>query len=186
MDDVTIVQLFWDRSEKAIEAVSSKYGRYCHAIAKNILTSPEDAEECVNDTYLATWNSIPPKRPTVLPPFLGRITRNLALNRFNKEHAEKRGGGNLPLVLDELSEVIAGSESADSELYRKELLSVINDFLASLPSDKRKIFVCRYWYSDSVKDIAGRMKMTENNVSVSLNRMRNQLRTKLLEGGLIS
>ena len=85
-----------------------------------------------------------------------------------------------------MSEVIAGSESADSELYRKELLSVINDFLASLPSEKRKIFVCRYWYSDSVKDIAGRMNMTENNVSVSLNRMRNQLRTKLLEGGLIS
>lgn len=186
MDDAAIVQLFWDRSEKAIEAVTKKYGRFCHAIAMNILGSAQDAEECVNDTYLATWNSIPPKRPSILPPFLGRITRNLSINLYKKNHAEKRGGGNLPLVLDELSEVIAGEESADSELFRKELLEQINEFLSELPSDKRKIFVCRYWYADSVKDIAERMNMTENNVSVSLNRMRNQLRTKLLEGGLIS
>ena len=186
MDDSSIVLLLWNRSETALKELAAKYGRFCHKIALNILGSSEDAEECVNDTYLSVWNSIPPHRPSVLPPYIGRIAKNHALNLYNKKHAEKRGGSNLPLVFEELDEVIAGSESADSELYRQEMIAAINDFLGSLPEEKRKIFVRRYWYSDSVKDIAARMQMTENNVSVSLNRMRNQLRTKLLEGGLIS
>ena len=173
MDDSSIVLLLWNRSETALKELAAKYGRFCHKIALNILGVPEDAEECVNDTYLSVWNSIPPHRPSVLPPYIGRIAKNHALNLYNKKHAEKRGGSNLPLVFEELDEVIAGSESADSELYRREMIAA-------------KIFVRRYWYSDSVKDIAARMQMTENNVSVSLNRMRNQLRTKLLEGGLIS
>lgn len=186
MDDSSIVLLLWNRSETALKELAAKYGRFCHKIALNILGVPEDAEECVNDTYLSVWNSIPPHRPSVLPPYIGRIAKNHALNLYNKKHAEKRGGSNLPLVFEELDEVVAGSESADSELYRQEMIAAINDFLGSLPEEKRKIFVRRYWYSDSVKDIAARMQMTENNVSVSLNRMRNQLRTKLLEGGLIS
>ena len=186
MDDASIVQLFWDRCEQAIKEVAAKYGRFCHRIAMNILGVTEDAEECVNDTWLSTWNSIPPKRPDNLPPYLGRITKNHALNLYNKRNAEKRGGSNLPLVFEELDEVIAGSETADSELFRKELLAAINGFLAELPEDKRKIFVCRYWYADSVKSIAERMHMTENNVSVSLNRMKSRLREKLLEGGLLS
>lgn len=186
MDDASIVQLFWDRSEKALKEVAAKYGRFCHKIALNILGISEDAEECVNDTYLSAWNSMPPKRPQVLPPYLGRITKNHALNLYNKKHAEKRGGGNLALVFDELDEVLSGSETADSELFRKELLSLINGFLSDLPKDKRQIFICRYWYADSVKDIAERMHMTENNVSVSLNRMRSGLRKKLEEGGYFS
>ena len=186
MDDSSIVLLLWNRSETALKELAAKYGRFCHKIALNILGVPEDAEECVNDTYLSVWNSIPPHRPSVLPPYIGRIAKNHALNLYNKKHAEKRGGSNLPLVFEELDEVIAGYESADSALYRQELLSVINEFLGTLPSDKRKIFVRRYWYADSVKDIAARMHMTENNVSVSLNRMRSRLREILQEGGLLS
>ena len=186
MEDQAIVQLFWDRDEQALSAVAEKYGHFCTSIARNIVGSTEDAEECVNDAYLATWNSIPPKKPELLAPFIGRITRNLAINRYKMNHADKRGGGDLPLVLDELSEVIAGKESADSELFRKELLSAINGFLSALPSEKRKIFVCRYFYADSLKDIAARMKMSENNVSVTLSRLKAGLREKLLEGGLLS
>lgn len=186
MDDVSIVQLFWNRSEKAISEVAKKYGRFCMTIARNILGNPEDSEECVNDAYLSLWNTIPPKKPSVLPPFLGRITRNLALNLYKKNHAEKRGGGEFPLVLEELSEVIAGSDSADSELYKKEIMRVVSAFLAELTPEKRKIFVHRFWYADSVKNIAHQMKMTENNVSVTLNRLRTQLREKLQEGGLVS
>jgi RNA polymerase sigma-70 factor (ECF subfamily) len=186
MDDTAIVQLFWERSEQAIKEVAKKYSHFCMSIARNILGNPEDAEECVNDAYLSLWNAIPPKKPAVLPPFLGRITRNLALNRYKKNHAAKRGSGEFAIVLDELSEVIAGQETADSELYQEELLAAVNGFLTSLPPEKRKIFVCRYWYAESVKDIARRMNMTENNVSVTLNRLKNQLRTLLLEGGLLS
>ena len=186
MDDTSIVKLLWDRCEQALKELAAKYGRFCHKIALNILGSSEDAEECVNDTYLSVWNSIPPQRPSVLPPYVGRITKNHALNMYNKKHAEKRGGSNLTLVFEELDEVIAGYESADSALYRRELLSVISEFLEVLPEDKRKIFVRRYWYADSVKDIAARMHMTENNVSVSLNRMRSRLREILQEGGLLS
>jgi len=186
MDDSSIVQLFWDRSEQALKAVTQKYGRFCTSIAKNILVNSEDAEECVNDAYLAVWNSIPPQRPSVLAPFIGKITRNLAINLYKKNHAEKRGGGEVPVVLDELAEVIAGKESADSELLRKEMMAVVSSFLAEQTPEKRKIFVCRYWYADSVKDIARRMNMTENNVSVTLNRLRKQLNTLLREGGLIS
>ncbi len=185
-DDSSIVQLFWERSEKALTVVAEKYGRFCSSIARNILGNPEDTEECVNDTYLAVWNSIPPHRPAVLAPFIGRIARNLALNRYKMNHADKRGGGEFPLVLDELSEVIEGKETADSELYRKELMEVVNAFLAKLPPEKRKIFVCRYFYADSIKDIALRMNMTQNNVAVTLNRLKKQLRQLLLEGDLIS
>ena len=186
MDDASIVKLFWDRSEQALTAIAQQYGRFCTSIAKNILGSDEDAEECVNDAYLAVWNSIPPKKPPVLAPYVGRITRNLAVNRYKKNRADKRGGGEMPLVLDELSEVIAGTESADSELLRNEMLSAVSAFVAELPPEKRKIFLCRYWYADSIKDIAHRLNMTENNVSVTLNRLKKQLRDKLSEGGLLS
>ena len=185
MDDASIVQLFWDRSEKALKEVAAKYGRFCHKIALNILGISEDAEECVNDTYLSAWNSMPPKRPQVLPPYLGRITKNHALNLYNKKHAEKRGGSNLALVFDELDEVLSGSETADSELFRKELLGQINDFLSQLPSDKRKIFVCRYWYFDSIEDIASRFNYSQSKVKMMLKRSRDRLREHLLKEGVV-
>lgn len=183
MDDKSIVQLYWDRDEQAISATSEKYGNYCTTIARNILGNNEDADECVNDTYLHVWNSIPPHRPQILSAFLGKITRNLSLNRYKMNTADKRGGGEIPAVLDELAEIVSGKENVESEIDRKELSRTINEFLGTLSNDKRNIFVCRYWFSESVIEIAKRHHMTENNVSVQLNRVRRKLHDYLLERG---
>lgn len=183
MDDEKIVQLYWDRNDQAITATADKYGRYCASIAKNILDNKEDAEECVNDTYLNAWNSMPPHRPSILSTFLGKITRNLSFNKYKYNTADKRGGGEVALVLDEIAELVSGTDSVEQEVSRKELLKAIDAFLDRLPPDKRSIFVCRYWYFDSVSDIAYRFGMTENNVSVTLNRLRLKLHNNLLERG---
>ena len=184
MDDHIIIQMFWDRNEKAISATSEKYGIYCLSIAKNILCNQEDAEECVNDTYLKTWNSIPPNRPSSLSAYLGKIVRNLSFNLYKKNKTEKRGSGNVDLVLDELSELIADPNIPEEEYDSKLISEAVDSFLADLPAKKRKLFVCRYWYSDSVKDISERFGMTENSVSVALNRLRTKLRNYLLERGI--
>lgn len=183
MEDSEIVQLYWKRNEQALSATADKYGRYCTSIAKNILGNSEDAEECVNDTYLNAWNSIPPHKPGVLSAFLGKITRNLSFNRYRHNTADKRGGGETAVVLDELLDIVSDTESMEQEMEYRELVKAIDSFLAALPSQKRNIFVCRYWYFDSVSRIASRFQMTENNVSVTLNRIRVQLREYLLEGG---
>lgn len=183
MDDEKIVQLYWDRSELAIIATADKYGSYCVSIAKNILGNKEDAEECVNDTYLNAWNSMPPHRPSILSTFLGKITRNLSFNKYKYNTANKRGGGETALVLDEIAELVSGTDNVEQEIHHKELLKAIDSFLDRLPSDKRSIFVRRYWYFDSISDIASRFGMTENNVSVTLNRLRLKLHNDLLERG---
>lgn len=183
MDDSAIVQLYWDRDKKAIDATSEKYGRYCESIANNILGNREDAEECVNDTYLNAWNSIPPQRPQMLAAYLGKLTRNISLNLYKKNRAKKRGGSHVPLILDELEEVISNSEGPDERYQRKELIDAINSFLKTVPISKRKLFVCRYWYADDIKDIAARFGISESNVSVSLNRLRKKLHSYLLERG---
>ena len=183
MDDIKIVQLYWDRNEQAIPATTDKYGNYCTSIAKNILGNYEDAEECVNDTYLNAWNSMPPHRPSILSTFLGKITRNLSLNRYKHNTADKRGGGQAIVVFDEIAELVSDTDSVEQEINRKELIRAIDDFLDRLPTDKKKIFVCRYWYFDSVSDIANRFGMKENNVSVMLSRLRLKLHKYLLERG---
>ncbi|MBS6218157.1 MAG: sigma-70 family RNA polymerase sigma factor [Clostridiales bacterium] len=183
MDDARIVQLYWDRDEQAIPATSEKYGRYCNSIAKNILGNPEDAEECVNDTYMSAWNTMPPHRPNTLSVFLGKLTRNLSLNRYKQNTAGKRGGGEVPVVLDEITALVSDTDSIEQEIDRVELIKAIDTFLDRLPSDKRRIFVCRYWYFDSISNIASRFGMTENNVSVTLNRLRSKLHNYLLERG---
>lgn len=183
MDDNKILQLYWDRDEKAISATSKKYGSYCQSIARNILGNVEDAQECVNDTYLNAWNSIPPQRPKMLSTYLGKITRNLSFNLYKKNKAEKRGGSQIPLVLDELAEVSSTAANPEGEWNRKEIVEAINSFLSSIPTEKRKLFVCRYWYADSVKDIAEKFGMTEGNVSVTLNRLRKKLHNYLEERG---
>ena len=183
MDDGGIVQLYWDRDERAIPETAAKYGAYCAKIARNILGSAEDAEECVNDTWLRAWNAIPPARPGVLPAFLGKITRNLSINRHARSTAAKRGGGEYPAALDELGELVSGSDSVEQELGRRELVRAIDAFLGALPADKRGIFVCRYWYFDSVSEIARRFGMPENNVSVTLHRLRAAMRDHLSERG---
>lgn len=183
MDDGKIVQLYWDRDEQAIPATADKYGNYCASIARNILGSQEDAEECVNDAYLCAWNSMPPHRPKMLSVFLGKLTRNVSLNRYKYDTAEKRGGGEVPVVLDEIAELVSGTDSVEQEVDRGELVSAIDAFLKRLPADRRSMFVCRYWYFDSVSSIASRFGMTENHVSVTLNRLRFKLRHDLLERG---
>ena len=183
MEDAKIVQLYWDRNEQAIPATADKYGNYCTSIAKNILGNHEDAEECVNDTYLNAWKSMPPHRPSILSTFLGKITRNLSLNRYKHNTADKRGGGQATVVLDEIAEFVSDLDSVEQEINQKELVMAIDSFLNRLPSDKKNIFVCRYWYFDSISDIANRFGMTENNVSVTLNRLRLKLHNYLLERG---
>lgn len=183
MDDVQIVQLYWDRNELAISATSNKYGNYCATIARNILDNKEDAEECVNDTYLSAWNSMPPHRPRHLSTYLGKLTRNVSLNRYKHNTAYKRGGSQTSLVFEEIAGFVSDIDSVEQELDRKELVRAINNFLKRLSPIKRSVFVCRYWYFDSVSDIAKRFGMTENNVSVTLNRLRLKLRKYLLERG---
>lgn len=183
MDDTKIVQLYWDRNEQAIPATADKYGNYCTSIAKNILGNREDAEECVNDTYMNAWNSMPPHRPNILSTFLGKIVRSLSIKRYKHNTANKRGGGQAAVVLDEIAEFVSDTDSVEQEIDRKELVKAIDRFLDSLPSGKRSIFVCRYWYFDSISDIANRFGMTENNVSVTLNRLRLKLHNYLLERG---
>ena len=183
MDDKQIIQLFFDRNEKAIEATADKYGNYCNSIAFNILSNSEDAEECVNDTYVKAWNSIPPSKPSELRTFLGKITRNLAFDVYKKKKTEKRGGGQIDVLLDELAECIPGGNEPDKEYDKKELQNDINDFLGCIDKEKSALFVRRYWYSESITKIADRYHMSENRVSVTLNRIRKKLHNYLAERG---
>ena len=183
MDDAIIVQLYWDRNEQAISATADKYGQYCSVIADNILGNSEDAEECVNDTYMKAWNAIPPSRPNRLATYLGKITRNLAFDKFKHNKAEKRGGGELPIILDELAECVSGKESVENEFDRKTHISAIDAFLETLPKQKQMLFIRRYWYSDSVSDIATRYSLSAGSVAMQLSRMRKSMRIYLTERG---
>ena len=177
MDDAQIVQLYWDRNEQAIHATSDKYGNYCTSIAKNILGNQEDAEECVNDTYLNAWNAMPPHRPSILSAFLGKITRNLSFNRYKHNTADKRGGGEIPAVLEELSDLVSGKDDVEQAFDQKELTKAIDT------PKKRSIFISRYWYTDSISEIAVRHNMNDGAVSMALNRIRLKLHNYLLERG---
>ena len=183
MNDESIVRLYWDRYEDAISVSSAKYGTYCATIANNILFNMSDAEECVNDTWLKAWNSIPPQRPAVLSAFLGKITRNLAFDLYRKLHREKRGGKNIDAVLDELEECVSGHDETEKQWEANELREEIDRFLLSLPEEKRYMFILRYWYADSVTDIAKRFGVSAGNVSVMLNRIRGKLKDHLTEKG---
>lgn len=183
MEDSEIIRLYWERSADAITATAGKYGGYCRAIARNILGSEEDAEECVNDAWLRLWNAIPPQRPTRLSAFLGRVVRNLALDRFQQARTEKRGGGTLELVLDELSECVSGGETVEQAIDRAELLAAINGFLGSLPKQKRDLFVLRYWHTYPIADIAARHGLSVGSATMHLKRCREKLRNYLKERG---
>ena len=183
MDDNGIIQLYWDRNDQAIKATSEKYGPYCKVIAKNILNNEEDAEECVNDTYLNAWNSMPTHWPEHLVTFLGKITRNLSFNKYKHDHAGKRGGGEITLVLDELTDCISDVDDVEQIIGRQELVKAINSFVRSLSVSKRNIFVRRYWYADSVSEIANDNGMLQGTVSKMLERIRKQLRVYLTERG---
>ncbi|MBE6642066.1 MAG: sigma-70 family RNA polymerase sigma factor [Clostridia bacterium] len=183
MEDKDIIQLYFERSEKAIEATNEKYGRYCRKIAYNILYSDLDAEECVNDTYLNAWNAIPPQNPHRLSAFLGRITRNLALKKYAHSNAKKRKGECVS-VISELDECIPSTEGSDvaDEIALK---MAVNGFLESLNPKTRIVFFQRYWYFLSIKEIALENSMTETNVKVSLKRTREKFKTHLEKEGII-
>lgn len=183
MDDNSIIQLYWDRNDQAIRATSEKFGHYCKTIARNILISEEDAEECVNDTYLNAWNSMPPHWPEQLAAFLGKITRNLSFNRYKHNHSEKCGGGELALVLAELADCISDVDNVEQMIDRQELIKAVNSFVRSLSVNKRNIFVRRYWYADSVAEIADDMDTLRGTVSKTLERTRKQLKAYLAERG---
>lgn len=179
MDDQAIVELYWSRSESALSETAAKYGAYCYSIAYNILTNREDAEESVSDTYLAAWSTIPPKRPVILATFLGKLIRRISIDRWRKRTADKRGGGETDLVLEELENCLAGSQNVENTYIRKELAAVINRFLDSLTQTERNVFLCRYWYLDSVADIAASFGFSQSKVASMLHRMRKKLRTHL-------
>ena len=184
MEDEKIIELYWKRSESAISETSAKYGGYCYSIAKNILSNREDAEESVNDTYLAAWNTMPPQRPSMLAAFLGKLTRYISLDRWKKRARLKRGGGELPLCLEELADCVSGRESTEDTVLRKELLSGINRFLEKLPPMERKVFLCRYWYLDSVQEIASRFGFSQSKTTSMLHRIRGKLNKYLEKEGL--
>ena len=181
MEDKYIVALFFARDEQAIRLSAERYGGYCHAIAYNILSSREDAEECVNDTYLQAWNSIPPHRPNSLSAFLGRITRRLAVDRVRERTAVKRGGGEINLIFDELADCIADEKTPEHEIVERESAEIINSFLASLPDTERRVFLRRYWFSDSIAAIADRFGFSESKIKSMLLRTRTKLKKHLTE-----
>ncbi|MCI9554942.1 RNA polymerase sigma factor [uncultured Oscillibacter sp.] len=184
MEDHAIVDLYWSRNPEAIQRTGEKYGSYCRAVAWNILADRRDAEECVNDTWLGAWNAIPENRPHLLAPFLGKITRNLAFTRWRASRAEKRGGGELPLVLEELEEC-ASSDNPLQAVEAAELEAVVNRFLHTLPERERNVFLRRYWFTEPMADIARRYGMREPTVRSSLFRSREKLRHYLEKEGLL-
>lgn len=183
MNDTEIVELYWNRKERAVEETAKKYGSYCYAIAYNILSNHEDSEESVNDTYIEAWNAIPPHRPLILSSFLGKITRRLAIDKWRSEHAQKRGGGELTDVLDELAECVAYEDSAERHLEKQMLSQAINDFLRTLSETERKIFVCRYFYMESVEAVCKRFGYSVSKVKSTLFRVREKLRIYLQKEG---
>ena len=181
MDDNAIVELYFARSERALAETAARYGSYCYAIAYNILSSREDSQECVNDTYLAAWNTIPPQRPAHFSAFLGKIVRYISLDRWKQRSRLKRGGGEVPLCLEELAEVVSGKTSLENDLIRRETLAAVNRFLGALPETERQVFLRRYWYADPIGDIAARFGFSESKVTSMLHRTRSKLKKQLVK-----
>lgn len=179
MDDKHIVELYWERNEQAISETAQKYGNYLNSISFNIVSNAEDACECVNDTYHRAWTSMPPHRPTFLSTYLGKIVRRVSIDCVRKKHAKKRGGNEVSLVLEELNECIPSDCNVEREIERKELLDLIHKLLEDLPALDRRIFLCRYWYVDSIDNIAKQYGMSKNKVRSMLYRTRNTLKNML-------
>ncbi len=181
MDDEGIIELYWSRSETAIAQTERQYGRFCYGIAYRILRSREDSEECVSDTWQRAWDTMPPQRPQHLGAFLGRITRNLALNRRRAARTARRGGGQVALALDELAECLPGPDSVEKAADEQALAELLDRFLEGLGREARIIFVQRYWYLRSVREIAADLRLGESAVKMSLSRTRERLRRRLEE-----
>lgn len=183
VDDNEIVKLFLQRNETALSEAMRKYRNYCMKIALNILGSYEDAEECVNDAFCKVWEMIPPNKPEMLSSFLGKITRNIAINRYRWGLTAKRGGGEAAMAFEEMSALISGGVNVENEAEQRELLSEINKFLKRLSKRDRNIFICRYWFCDSISELSRDFSVSESNVSVILSRTRQKLREYLQKRG---
>lgn len=184
MEDELIIDLFFARSEQAISELDQKYGKPCHKLSYSILNNLQDAEECVNDAYLGTWNAIPPERPNPLLVFLCKIVRNISIMRYHANTAAKRNGS-YDVALDELENCLASQRTIDTEMDEKELIRSIEDFLEKLSAVNRVTFMRRYWFLDSYAEIAKLTGISEKNVSVRLTRIRKQLRNYLEERGIV-
>lgn len=183
MDDSHIIALFWHRDEQAIRETQQKYGAYCTTIANNVLCSPEDSQECVQDALLRLWDTIPPQRPRCLQAYLGRITRNLAVNRLRSICAQRRGGGLQQLPLEELRDLASGQGDPPTELEKRRLADSISVFLRTLPPEKRRISVLRYWYAEPLSQVAAETDHTEDQVRNMLFRLRKKLKKHLEKEG---
>lgn len=183
MEDNEILDLYWKRSQEAIEQTAKKYSSYCYKIAFNILNNAQDSDECVNDTYFNAWNSMPPNRPNVLSAFLAKITRNLSIDRYRKDQSKKRGSGQFLLALSELEECIASTEDVAKDVEKTVLTEVLNSFLEELTNEKRNVFLRRYWYFLSIKDIANEFNMSEGKIKSMLFHMRQSLKKALEREG---
>ena len=184
MEDHDIIELFWQRQEQALTESERKYGKLCRTVAYHILHNMEDTEECVNDTWMRAWNAIPPSRPNVLSAFFSKITRNLALDTYKASRADKRGGGQLPAALEELGECISSGDTVEQEMALRQLTEYLDCFLRQLPEKECCIFLRRYWYLDSTKDIAKRYAMPEGSVKSQLSRTRQKLKKALEREGV--
>ena len=180
MDDTAIIELFWQRSEDALTECKAKFGAYCRVVACNILHNSDDADECLNDVLLRVWNAIPPARPAMLKSFLAKITRNLALDRFEAAHSQKRGGGNMEVALEELADIPVPDQTDDGGLTR-----AINAFLRSEPPENADIFLKRYWYLHSIGEISAEYGYSESKTTSLLFRMRGRLKQKLESEGMM-
>lgn len=184
MNDAQIIDLYFARSEQAIQETDHKYGSYCYKIAYNILASREDSEESVSDTYFSAWNVIPPTKPLKLSAFLGKLTRNISISRWRKSNARKRGSGEVDIALEKLGECVSGGQSIEDMVIRKEVAACLNRFLSSLSEDERKVFLCRYWYVNPLEEISEITGFSVGKIKSMLFRLRKRLGALLEQEGL--
>ena len=185
LEDEKIIELYFERNESAIAETSEKYGNYLYKIAFNILSDNEDSEESVNDTYVGAWNSIPPEKPNILSAFLGKITRYISLNKYRAKRTQKRGGGEIDIAFDEIEACIQRENNLYDEIEIKELAKSISDYLKQLPKTERQIFVCRYYYLDSLSDISKHFGFSQSKVASMLHRTRKKILSHLEKEGVL-
>lgn len=186
IDDETIIELYWQRDESAITATDRKYGKYLYIITYNILRDSMDCEECLNDTYLCTWNRIPPTRPTALQTFLSKIARDAAVDKHRRRHASKRVPSELISSLDELDECMSGGMTPEDEIVIKEASKILSAYLRTLSRREEFVFICRYYYADSISSIADMLNVSENTIFRDLAKIRKGLREKFVEEGFLN
>lgn len=182
MEDNKIIELYFERNEKAIAETQIKYGNYCYSISYNILNNNEDVQECLSDTYLNTWNSIPPHRPSILSTYLGKIIRRLSIDKYRKYHAQKRSS-EYAISLDELEDCISNNIDSKDIVDEKVLVERINEFLGKLAKEERRIFISRYFYFESINEICGKFNYGESKIKMILKRTRDKLRDYLMKEG---